>query len=239
MSKRRIYALVTGLAAVTAVALMLIFVVLPGGSAARRIPEAAPVEIAAPGAVVQETASKPGSPVEGITVHGHWTIEVRNPDGSLVERREFENALLAHGETIISRVLAHQLTVGPWGVNVSATSAANSPCTDENGNPSFCLSTERDIPPGMTGNWFFNTLEVSVPTTGPNANKIVLSGSVVASRDGILDKVSTSFGTCTSDTAPDSCTGEATGAITNTTIPSAITVLNGQTVLITVVIGFS
>ncbi len=30
---------------------------------------------------------------EGIKVHGHWIIEVRNPDGKVVERREFENSL--------------------------------------------------------------------------------------------------------------------------------------------------
>ena len=30
---------------------------------------------------------------EGIKVHGHWTIEVRNPDGKVVTHTEFENAL--------------------------------------------------------------------------------------------------------------------------------------------------
>lgn len=30
---------------------------------------------------------------EGIKVHGHWVIEVRNPDGSLVNRVEFENSI--------------------------------------------------------------------------------------------------------------------------------------------------
>lgn len=30
---------------------------------------------------------------EGITVHGHWVIEVRNPDGKLVKHVEFENSL--------------------------------------------------------------------------------------------------------------------------------------------------
>ena len=29
---------------------------------------------------------------EGIQVHGHWTIEVTNPDGSLASRTEFERA---------------------------------------------------------------------------------------------------------------------------------------------------
>jgi len=38
-------------------------------------------------------ASPAKGPHEGITVHGHWTIEVRNPDGTVVTHREFENAL--------------------------------------------------------------------------------------------------------------------------------------------------
>src|ERR1035438_8313432 len=42
---------------------------------------------------------KPGKPEargksEGIKVHGHWVIEIRNPDGSLASRHEFENALV-------------------------------------------------------------------------------------------------------------------------------------------------
>jgi hypothetical protein len=40
------------------------------------------------------SAAKPqGGPQEGIKVHGHWVIEVRNPDGTLSTRREFENGL--------------------------------------------------------------------------------------------------------------------------------------------------
>ena len=34
----------------------------------------------------------------GIKVHGRWTIEVRNPDGSLVSRQEFDNALVRHSQ---------------------------------------------------------------------------------------------------------------------------------------------
>jgi hypothetical protein len=32
-------------------------------------------------------------PHEGITVHGYWTIEVKNPDGTVVKHVEFENSL--------------------------------------------------------------------------------------------------------------------------------------------------
>src|SRR5713226_6208411 len=42
-------------------------------------------------------ASESGGQKEGIKVHGHWTIDVRNPDGTLVTHREFENSLAASG----------------------------------------------------------------------------------------------------------------------------------------------
>ena len=45
---------------------------------------------------------------EGIKVHGHWTIEVRGPDGRLVERRQFENALVpATGANSVASALFH------------------------------------------------------------------------------------------------------------------------------------
>ena len=41
------------------------------------------------------TPSKSGS--EGIKVHGHWVLQVKNADGTLGERREFNNSLVASG----------------------------------------------------------------------------------------------------------------------------------------------
>jgi hypothetical protein len=37
--------------------------------------------------------SAPKGQHEGITVHGYWTIDVKNPDGSLVRHVEFENSI--------------------------------------------------------------------------------------------------------------------------------------------------
>ena len=31
---------------------------------------------------------------EGLQVHGHWRVVVRNPDGSIASRHEFNNALV-------------------------------------------------------------------------------------------------------------------------------------------------
>src|SRR4051812_28098741 len=43
--------------------------------------------------VVLRPAELSAQAQEGVTLRGHWVIEVRNPDGTLVTRREFDNAL--------------------------------------------------------------------------------------------------------------------------------------------------
>jgi hypothetical protein len=51
----------------------------------------AATQAATPNSAAHATAPK--GPSESIKVHGHWTIEVRNPDGKLVKHVEFENSL--------------------------------------------------------------------------------------------------------------------------------------------------
>src|SRR5271168_3514589 len=55
-------------------------------------------KMAAPSAAkpVRPAAKLPAkSPHEGITVHGHWTIDVKNPDGTVASHHEFENSIAA------------------------------------------------------------------------------------------------------------------------------------------------
>jgi len=54
---------------------------------------------------------------EGVTIHGHWVIDVRNPDGTLVEHRDFENSLvtvgaLVSGDQLLAGLLTGNLSVG-------------------------------------------------------------------------------------------------------------------------------
>jgi hypothetical protein len=51
---------------------------------------------------------------DGITVHGHWTIDIVNPDGRLASHNEFENALEATGTTALSGVLARNFVPAAW-----------------------------------------------------------------------------------------------------------------------------
>jgi hypothetical protein len=61
-----------------------------------------------------------GGPSEGIKVHGHWTIEIRNPDGSLASHSEFENELVPdEGSQVLAGVLGNQFTVDSWTLWVS------------------------------------------------------------------------------------------------------------------------
>jgi hypothetical protein len=64
-------------------------------ASAAKAPAAVATPAAAPARTSPEAAVKPPAKGqhEGIAVHGHWTIVVKNPDGKVVSRQEFENAL--------------------------------------------------------------------------------------------------------------------------------------------------
>jgi hypothetical protein len=68
---------------------------------------------------------KQGEPEgEGVEVHGHWVIDVRNPNGKLIEHREFENALvtrpggLLSGDQLLAGLLSGNQTAGDPGIGL-------------------------------------------------------------------------------------------------------------------------
>lgn len=118
-----------------------------------------------------------GASAEGIKVHGDWTIEVRNPDGSLVSRHEFKNALVpGQGDAMLAQLLGRTLPAFTWGVEIGEWSDSGGPCvpqaTPPNGMP--CLAFE----PGLT-----------VTVTG--AATLELSGLVTARQPASLGRVAT------------------------------------------------
>jgi len=58
---------------------------------------------------------------EGIKIHGHWTIEVRNPDRSLVRHVEFQNSLLPSGGPVLPAILSRGAVAGGWTINLNQT----------------------------------------------------------------------------------------------------------------------
>jgi hypothetical protein len=99
---------------------------------------------------------------QGIEVHGHWVIEVRNVDGSLHSRREFRNALTPAGQQDLANVLGRVRTLGFWRVQVTAETASGG------------FSESHIMEPDFGGNLLVSVVGASV----------VLQGSFVATEDG-------------------------------------------------------
>jgi hypothetical protein len=83
----------------------------------------------------EKPAAKTGKPGgEGVTIHGHWTIDVRNPDGKLVEHRDFENSLvtvgaLVSGDQLLAGLLAGSLSVGDPAIGFVQGTLGSDPST--------------------------------------------------------------------------------------------------------------
>ena len=82
-------------------------------------------------AAAQKTAPRDGSRglTTGIKVHGHWTIETRNPDGKLARHAEFENSL--YNQNFLVGLISGIWTWGGISISPRGSSAL---CST---NPSF------------------------------------------------------------------------------------------------------
>jgi hypothetical protein len=206
---------------------------------------------------------KPGDPShQGIKVHGHWTIEVRNPDGTLIRHVEFENSLSAgQGNVILSQILARRATVSHWQIVLLPLIGAG-PCLDSGGNPISCIIAEPEpngaCPSSNSGltcpaSNVFPTL--NTPTLDGNSN-LVLSGQATAAMNSNVGTVGTSLHICNPTISPNAApcpgtTGQSIvgfteaiattgpGIPTSPTFNSPIPVSPGQVIAVTVVISFS
>ena len=111
-------------------------------------------------------------PAQGINVHGHWVIEVRNADGTVQVRREFENALLPAGKTTLINLFTGAAPMGLWAITV-------------NGNPGPC-SGQCDITEPNFAGFGANTFKNLTKTANVGASEFVLQGSFVAANDASI-----------------------------------------------------
>jgi hypothetical protein len=94
-------------------------------------------------AKVSKSASPVGGTRDGIGVHGWWTIDVRNPDGSLDRHLEFENQLctgftdiavpglgvVPGGDSILSTATLGNYATGAWSIILGAPEVPIHPTT--------------------------------------------------------------------------------------------------------------
>jgi hypothetical protein len=164
--------------------------------------------------------SVPGAAHANVQVSGWWTIEVREPNGSVASHTEFENTLVSgsQGAGLLSRLLARQSSPSYWQINI--------------------------VIPGETSTEF-RTVNVTTPTSGLDADKLVLSASGIpvlspGFTTGNILAVATElrdvpFGAPASAGSPTF----AFPAFTQQTLSAPIPINIGQQVAVTVVISFA
>jgi hypothetical protein len=175
-----------------------------------------------------QTATATESPDKGLStsikVHGHWVIEVKNPDGKLVSHTEFENSL--NSAFILAHFLTGNSTVGEWGILLGDPKSP--PCTatilTAFNNPYNGAAVEYQGP--------FCVLSQMAPpaaiypqncNSGPNSGcaynlqfgyannldaSLGLSGSVTVPNSGIISQVQTIVSACGNNVAPSTCPTE-------------------------------
>jgi hypothetical protein len=119
-----------------------------------------------------------GQPAEGVQVHGDWKIEVRNSDGSLAKKVEFENALV--GAYVIGKVLTGLETPGTWSIVFGSSKSENppDPCSVD-GQRFWCQIEEPEL--------MINATELGLELSAT---------TMVEFDDSEIDFVSTALRTC-------------------------------------------
>jgi len=199
------------------------------------------------------TPKKPGA--EGLTMHGHWTIDLINADGTIAEHRDFENSLL--GPTALLQILSGQYVTGDFGITIASTGA------------SVCSAITGDIPlgscliaasstAGLGGNTCIGAaagvcnynLQDVVGGGNGGTGAISLSGTMPVVTAGAVTQVGTQIFVCTGGSGPYStvdpvgCYNQTEGGsyqygnLTGASI-TPLNVTEGQTLAFTVVLTFS
>jgi hypothetical protein len=196
------------------------------------------VVAAALGAFASGGRAAAGAGADRITVHGHWTVVVRAGSGKVVGRYHFHNDFVTSigssgGPAAFAGILSGGSAPGAWDVSISGSG-----CPASNGN--FCQMFE----PGSNPSFFASppdtkNLTVTVPTSGTDAYKIVLQGNVDATDDGSIGQVATGLQKCPATAAVGADCNIGYNEITSRTLSSAISVLAGQNISVTVKLSFS
>jgi len=176
---------------------------------------------------------------ETISVRGHWVLEVRDPDGTPVARREFDNALADGAAGFIGGILARLSTPGNWRVVLTCDGAGClRPCSASAGTtvPADCVITENRPAGSAQTPSLFRNLVVSFL-----ANGFQLRGFAIMDHDTTIGLVAARIRACNPGTAAFNCADSTTGserAVSSATITPVLVTI-GQQVLVTLQYSFA
>jgi hypothetical protein len=195
-----------------------------------------PKPMAEPGASAGQSAAK--GQHEGIVVYGRWIIEVKNPDGKVVQHREFENSLTgvngAEGSSLLAGLLSGVLTTGGWTIAVDGAQPACSPSSasclmvppaevafyDASAIP--CAASATQVMSGTQPYCYGTLAETLTGASGNQFTSLTLTGTAYATAGTYLTTVFTELGTCFQGNEANSLSGTVvTPALLSPSSPTA------------------
>jgi hypothetical protein len=213
---------------------------------------------AAQAATQEKEAAAPAKPGnEGIKVHGHWTIDVKNPDGTLAQHHEFENSLQLEGAATIIQLITGIAVPSDMAIGATSPAGQTPPCGPSAQSICLMVRSLNDEPGGdfCASRAVCSVGLTSVTNLASQPYTLTYAGSFQAEEAGSITGVQSILGTCNlapaispDTTSPASCTaatgfppaGSAYGFayFTATTI-NAVAVSAGQIVQVSVAFTFS
>jgi hypothetical protein len=196
---------------------------------------------------------------QGVKVHGHWVIDVRNPDGTLAQHRDFENSLESDAQGFLVGLMSGYMIPGDYMLVIGASSGTSA-C---NATYQFCgivhnLSTYPAL--GYCGVYYCTGSSLSYAynfgTSFGGPYSLVLSGSITANQTGTIGQVYSLISTCANigfsttvnpstieTNSPATCVTQTSpepwyGPLTQATL-SPVSVTSGQIIQVTVTFTFS
>jgi hypothetical protein len=199
-----------------------------------------------PSIATEEYAPKPSSGMnQGIMLHGHWTINVKNPDGTQVQHHEFENQLQYDGTQFLTALLSGYGVAGDYAIYfTNATAQATASPTTNVVCPAPASTTTSTFPycsivqnintqPGI-----FHCLHyycVSGLTATPNFGSgtglpnFTLTGSITAPQAGVVVNVYVGMNGCNVASTATPPTPTSPGTITATACEAQTVITYGGT----------
>jgi hypothetical protein len=208
-------------------------------------------------------ALKPASGLnQGLKMHGHWIIDIKNPDGTLVQHHEFDNSIQYDGQNYLIGLMSGYGAAGPWEIyftNAGATTAG-SPCNT--GEYPYCaiVYSTTTMPGQFACSLYTCAGGLTITPTFGVGPTLTLSGAIAATQAGSIGFVATGMNACgqsgvafgayptaISTVSPATCYtspyggpgNDFGGTATATNLASPISVAQGQIMQVTVVLSFS
>jgi hypothetical protein len=202
------------------------------------------------------TATPSGGNHEGVKMHGHWVIDVKNPDGTIAQHRDFENTITGYGQELLAGLMSGYIVPSDYAIFLAPAVNGNVPCAVPQGFQGCVIVRSLTTLPASAICPYYTcftglTLTPTLIDNASTGSAIVLAGTFTATQAGTIDGVTLEYGTCPANISsvtalttisPSTCSttpGSGGYRPLSSAGVSLVNVVQSQIVQVTVTITFS